>query len=278
MERAHMPIEIVGKIGSMAMIRKEENDIDYNIISRVASELRPGMVWVTSGAAEIGRVDYMKRTGRELTGDRQEIKMDYCAQGQIILMENYRVFSRPEYSIRQLLVEHQHFNDHAKRENIRKLLERAAAQNAVPIVNYNDPVSNDEILKMELNSLKLDQPHVVECVDNDETAAVICDLVSAKYLIILSSTEGIYRNPHDPETLVTDVFAPSAKALLEKVEVLKQSCSGASRAGANGARAKLEFAVKPALNGATVIIGHARHGINALLSRSVPHTRIGILP
>ena len=43
-------IELVIKIGSMALIRREDNDIDYNIISRVASELKPGMVWVTSGA------------------------------------------------------------------------------------------------------------------------------------------------------------------------------------------------------------------------------------
>ena len=272
-----MAIEIVGKIGSMAMIRKEENDIDYNILSRVASELEPGMVFVTSGAAEIGRVDYMKRAGRELVGDRQQVKMDYCAQGQIILMENYRMFSRPEYSIRQLLVEHQHFNDEAKRENIRRLLMRAADQNAIPIVNYNDPVSDDEILKMELNSLKLEHEHVVECVDNDETAAVICELVGAKYLVILSSTEGIYRDASDPFTLVTDVLADTPEALVEKIRILQRSCEGASRAGANGARAKLEFAIRPALKGATVIIGHARHGINALLSNKAPHTRIGVV-
>ena len=66
--------ELVGKIGSMALIRREDADIDYNIFSRLGSELKPGMIWVTSGAAEIGRLDYIKRTGRELTcavlGDR----------------------------------------------------------------------------------------------------------------------------------------------------------------------------------------------------------------
>ena len=43
---AQYECELVGKIGSMAMIRKADNDIDYNILSRVASELRPGMIWV----------------------------------------------------------------------------------------------------------------------------------------------------------------------------------------------------------------------------------------
>ncbi len=271
-------VDVVGKIGSMAMIRRDENEIDYNIISRVAAELRPGMIWVTSGAAEIGRLDFLKRNGWELTGDPQEVKADYCAQGQAILMSNYRQFTRPEYSLRQVLVEHQHFNDEVKRDYIRRLLLRAADQNAIPIVNYNDPVSDEEIRKMELASLKRAHEHVVECVDNDETAAVLCELVGARFLVILSSTEGIYRDPNDPATLVRDVVCPDAETLVREVRKLQQSCVGASRAGANGARAKLEYAIAPALRGTTVIIGHARHRLGALLRGEVPHTRIGIAP
>ena len=52
--------DLVGKIGSMALIRREDKDIDYNIFSRLGSELRPGMIWVTSGATEIGRLDYIQ--------------------------------------------------------------------------------------------------------------------------------------------------------------------------------------------------------------------------
>ena len=77
--------DLVGKIGSMALIRKEDKDIDYNIFSRLGAELKPGMIWVTSGATEIGRLDYLKRTGCELCGSDDEIKADYAAQGQSIL-------------------------------------------------------------------------------------------------------------------------------------------------------------------------------------------------
>ena len=45
--------ELVGKIGSMALIRREDKDIDYNIFSRLGSELKPGMIWVTSGATAV---------------------------------------------------------------------------------------------------------------------------------------------------------------------------------------------------------------------------------
>lgn len=272
-----MQCDVVGKIGSMAMIRRDENDIDYNILSRVAGELRPGMIWVTSGAAEVGRLDYMKRTGCELTGDPESVKADYAAQGQAILMSNYRQFAHPEYSLRQVLVEHQHFNDEVKREYIRKLLLRATQQKAIPIINYNDPVSDEEIRKLELNSFRKQHGgQVVECVDNDETAAVVCKLMKAKYLVILTSTEGIYKDPSDPSTLVQNVVLPDAESLIREVRTLQESCIGASRAGANGARAKLEFALDPALNGATVIIGSAKYRLSDLLNGQAPHTRIGI--
>jgi glutamate 5-kinase len=271
-----MRCEIVGKIGSMALIQRAEMDIDYNILSKAALDLRPGLIWVTSGAVEIGRLDYMKRHGRELTGEREDIKADYAAQGQSILMANYRQFARPELSLRQVLVEHQHFNDAVKREYIKKLLCRSIEQNTVPIINYNDPVSDEEIRKMELNSLRETNGSVVECVDNDETAAVICGLMNAKYLIILTSADGIYWDPADPDTLVRDVVKPDAETLTAAVQALKDRCDGASRLGANGARAKLEFALKPALAGATVIIANAKYHLDALIKNEAPQTRIGI--
>ena len=270
--------DLVGKIGSMALIRREDADMDYNIFSRLGQELTPGMIWVTSGAAEIGRLDYIRRTGHALTGiSPMDAKTDYAAQGQSILMEQYRRYVAPERSIRQVLVEHQHFNDPEKREHIRRLFLRARDQGAIPIVNYNDPVSDEENRKWELSELRREHRQVHECVDNDETAAVIAGLVCARTLLIMTSTEGIYRDPADPATLVTDVLAADPEALTQKVRDLQSRCVGASRAGAGGARAKLEFALEPALRGTTVIIGHGRHRISDLVAGNVPCTRIGLL-
>lgn len=268
--------DLVGKIGSMALIRKEDQDIDYNIFSRLGADLKPGMIWVTSGAAEIGRLDYIKRTGHELNGKADEIKADYAAQGQSILMQNYRQFIPHTVGVRQLLVEHTHFNDVEKREYIRRLLIRAAEQGTVPIVNYNDPVSDEEIRKMELAVRREHGEDVVECVDNDETAAVIAGLVKARTLVLMTSTEGIYRDPANPSTLVRDVVESTPEQLTAAVRKLQQGCVGASRAGANGAKAKLEFALKSALQGTTVIIGHARHHLSDLTEGKVACTRIGL--
>ena len=268
--------DLVGKIGSMALIRKEDQDIDYNIFSRLGADLKPGMIWVTSGATEIGRLDYIKRTGCELSGDPDQDKADYAAQGQSILMQNYRQFIAPEYGIRQLLVEHTHFNDAEKREHIRKLLIRAARQKTIPIVNYNDPVSDEENRKMELAARRSHGDVVHECVDNDETAAVIAGLVHAKMLVLLPSTEGIYQDPKDSTTLVRDVTGATVEAVEAKVRKLQENCVGASRAGANGARAKLEYALESVRGGTTVIIGHARHRLRDLVAGRVPCTRIGV--
>ena len=61
-----------------------------------------------------------------------------------------------------------------------------------------------------------------------------------------------------------------------KSRELLTPCMGESRAGANGAYAKLEYALGPAMRGTTVIIGHGRHRISDLVEGRVPCTRIGV--
>ncbi|MBE5815927.1 MAG: uridylate kinase [Clostridiales bacterium] len=270
------PIDLVIKIGSMALIQKEDNVIDYNVFQRLGNALRPGMLLVTSGAAEIGRLDYIQRTGCELGGMTEQDKVDYAAQGQTILMNTYRSFVRPEYGVRQVLVEHNHFNDPQRREHIRHLLERAADQAAIPIVNYNDPVNDEEVRKLELASVRAQGRDAVECVDNDETAEVIAELVGAKTLILFTSTDGIYLDKDDPSTLVREVVTDNLPDLRMRVAELMEHCNGASRSGANGAKAKLAYALRAAEHGTTVIIANARYHIDDLLRGKVPCTKLGL--
>ena len=269
-------IDVVGKIGSMALVDSRHNNVDYNKFARLGRQLRPGMVWVSSGATEIGRLDDMQRNGKELEGNVDEVKMDYAAQGQAVLMQTYRNFIDPRYSVRQVLVEHGHFNDAAKRENIRQMLLRASEQNAVPIVNYNDAVSCEENRKMEIRRLRDRREAVVELVDNDETAAQIACLVRAKALLIFSTLNGIYSDVRDPATLIGEISAPTAAEVLEKIDKAKALCEGASRAGANGAKAKLEY-IKPCIEaGVNVWIAGADYDIDEVLGGKAPCTRIHI--
>lgn len=267
-------IDLVGKIGSMALIDSPHHSIDYNKFAGFSRQLRPGMIWVSSGATEIGRLDYMRRCGGELSGNPDEVKMDYASQGQAILMQTYRNFIDPRYSVRQVLVEHGHFNDVAKRENIRKMLLRAPAQNAIPIINYNDAVSCEENRKMEIRQLMREKSEVVELVDNDETAAQIACLVRARRLLVFSTLSGIYSDVNDPDTLIREISAPTAAEVLDMIDNAKKSCVGASRAGANGAKAKLEY-IKPCIAaGVEVIIAGADSGIDEVLAGKSDCTRI----
>jgi glutamate 5-kinase len=266
-------IEFVGKIGSMALIREAEHDIDYNVFSRIGSELRPGMIWVSSGAVEIGRLDYIKRTGGELNGTKSDIMTDYSAQGQAILMEEYRRYIPSEYSVRQLLVEHTHFNDAEKRKHIYEFLMRCVKQKAVPIVNYNDTVSFEENRRWELEQLRNNgQKRVVECIDNDETASVIATLVHPRHLLIFTSVDGIYLDPKDSSTLVDRVEGKDAEELITNIDELQKHCFGASRSGAGGAKTKLEFIKEPIRQGTTVMIANSRYRISDVLSGNCPRT------
>ena len=267
-------IELVGKVGSMALINDERADMDYNIIAGISRYLHPGVIWVTSGATEIGRLDYIKRTGKELEGDAEEVKADYSAQGQSVLMTQYRQFLDSKYSLRQILVEHYHFNDEAKKEHLKKLLLRCPAQNAVPIINYNDPVSEEEVRKFEIKSLLLSRGKAVECVDNDETASQIACLVKPKTLLILTGVDGIYRNKADKDSLVKEICGKDIYETIQAVEHYQEYCDGASRTGAHGARAKLEYIKEPLKNGTTVYIANSKYKIADILSGKAPSTKI----
>lgn len=266
--------DVVVKIGSMALIHNEDGDLDYNIFSRLGKALKPGMLLVSSGATEIGRLDYINRNGHEAAGDVEDVKTDYSAQGQTILMKNYRRFISQAYSVRQLLVEHSHFNDAEKREHILKFLLRAPEQNAIPIINYNDPVSSEENRRMELKVLGNNGQRVVECVDNDETASIVAMLVKARKLVILTSVNGIYKVRGDESTLIREITGKTPQELEENVNNAIGFCKGASREGANGAGAKLKYTLGPAKLGTHVYISSAANRIADILEGTAPSTHI----
>lgn len=269
-------ISLVGKIGSMALIDKASNILDYTLIARLSSELKPGYIWVTSGATETGRLDYIKRTGKELKGNSEDIKTDYSAQGQAILMSTYRQYIDSKYSLRQVLVEHQHFNDPQKREHLKAMLLRAKEQNAIPIINYNDAISTEESRRFEIQSLKNKSSKVVECVDNDETATQIACLVKAENLLILTSADGIYKDSTDPSTLISEISGKDIYEVLDNITQCENYCNGASRVGANGAKAKLEYVKDAVKIGTKVTIANAKYSIKDILSGKAKATRIGV--
>ena len=128
--------------------------------------------------------------------------------------------------------------------------------------------------KMEINILREKNQDVVECIDNDETATRIAVLTHAKKLLLLTMLEGIFINKDDPSTLVKELSSNDRDELIAKITDLQSHCDGASRQGANGAFAKLEYAKFAVQNGIDVIIASSKYRINDILANKVPNTHI----
>jgi glutamate 5-kinase len=156
------------------------------------------------------------------------------------------------------------------------MLLRCKDQNAIPIINYNDAISTEESRKFEIQSLKNKKTKVVECVDNDETASQIACLVKAKTLLILTSAEGIYKDSKNPDTLIEKISGKDVYEVLDNITECENYCNGASRVGANGAKAKLEYVKDAVKIGTKVIIASAKHSIKDILSGTAKATRIGV--
>jgi glutamate 5-kinase len=136
-----------------------------------------------------------------------------------------------------------------------------------------------ENMRMELTQLRSQrgqEAHIVECIDNDETASVIATLVRARTLVIMTSVEGIYRDAADPSTLIEEISGGTPEELVENIRTCQKACIGASRPGAGGAYTKLEYIIEPALAGTRVVIGHARHRLSDLAEGRVPCTVVGL--
>ena len=57
-----------------------------------------------------------------------------------------------------------------------------------------------------------------------------------------------------------------AEEVIQQIDILTDSCVGASRPGSNGARAKLDFIKQPIREGTTVYIASAHQRIADLLN------------
>ena len=123
----------------------------------------------------------------------------------------------------------------------------------------------------------LEIPRIYTQIGSLDQSVIVGDsMVGISLDKYLGANYPIYQKYGDPDTLVRDVTGNSIEEVEKQVRALQENCIGASRAGANGARAKLEYALSCVRGGTTVIIGHARHHLSDLAEGRVPCTRIGV--
>lgn len=137
---------------------------------------RLSVVVVSSGAIALGcRVLGMTRRPRDLPGLQTA-----AAVGQTRLMRSWeQAFAVHDVHTAQVLLTHDDLSDRRRFLNARHALRAMLDAGVVPVVNENDTVAVEEI----------------RYGDNDLLAALVCNLISADALVILTDVDGLHDAP-----------------------------------------------------------------------------------
>ncbi len=131
------------------------------------------VVIVSSGAIALG----VRRLGLRDPAERAAAGLQAAAAvGQSRLMQHWEhAFAAHDVAIGQVLVTHDDLADRRRFLSARLTLRALLDHRVVPIINENDTVATEEI----------------RFGDNDQLAALVCNLVSADALVILTDVEGV---------------------------------------------------------------------------------------
>lgn len=248
---------VVVKIGTSS-ITDEAGEIDRDAMARVCDELAEvraeghRVVLVTSGAIAAGLPALGMGVRPSEVGTLQAV----AAVGQPVLMERYRALLAERGAIAaQVLLTPHDFAHRSQYLHARDTLEHLLDLGALPIVNENDTVADDEI----------------RYGDNDRLAALVAHLVAADLLVLLTDTPGLFTA--DPRL---DEEASLIEEIVEVDEALEQVAGGAgTERGSGGMASKLAAAKIASWSGVRAVIGSASEP--GVVKAAVEGRRVGTL-
>ncbi len=218
---------IVVKIGSRALCADGGR---YGLVAeQVATQVKAGrrVVLVSSGAVAVGR-ERLGFTERPKNIARLQAA---AAAGQSLLMRAYEdVFEALGIHVAQVLLTHDAVSDRDRYLHARNAIDELLKLGVVPIINENDTVSVEEL----------------RFGDNDQLAAMVCTLVGADLLVLLSDVEGILDDKNERISLVADVS--DIEHFIKPPE---------DDLGLGGMQSKVEAARRATLHGLPVVVGPA---------------------
>ena len=160
-----------------------------------------------------------------------------AAAGQSALMLAYEeAFARFGLKVAQILLTHDDLEARSRFLNARNTLFALLQWQVVPIINENDTVATDEL----------------KFGDNDNLAALICNLVGADLLILLTDTDGLYNK--DPREHRDAKLVPLVETFDADLE--KAASRRAGALGRGGMASKLQAAKKAAAAGLPTLIAN----------------------
>ncbi len=228
---------VVLKLGSAVLTAPD--GLNRPLIERLVAEsgsLRGGereFIIVSSGAIAAG----CRKLGLSSRPTGIPQQQAVAAAGQSALMQVYEeAFAQFGLKVAQILLTHDDLESRQRFLNARNTLLTLLQWRVVPIINENDTVATDEL----------------KFGDNDNLAALICNLVGADLLILLTDTDGLY--DQDPREHPDAKLVPLVESFDAELE--KAASSRAGALGQGGMGSKLQAAKKAAAAGLPTIIAN----------------------
>ena len=175
-----------------------------------------------------------------------------AAVGQRRLMDVWAgAFARHEILVAQILLTREDVDDRTRFLNLRNTIGAIHELGAVPIINENDTVSTDELVKISFG-------------DNDLLAALVAHALRADLLVLLSVVDGILDAHGKSVRLIDEVDAARDLVRAEK-----------SALGKGGFNSKLEAARQVTEFGEVMIVANGR--MENILPRLLDCEELGTL-
>jgi glutamate 5-kinase len=235
---------IVIKVGTSSLIHDNSRlklDVIDQLAFTITSLTNQGkeVLLVSSGAigAGMARLKLMQRPADVI---EQQVT---AAVGQAELMSIYnKRFSGYGGQIAQVLLTRDVMRYPESRLNIQNTLIALISHSIVPIINENDVVSIEELDYQ--NSFG----------DNDALSGLVCQLVDADILIVLSDIDGLFTdNPHqNPQAMLISAIEEFTPDLLQVVS------DGQSQFGTGGMASKLSVAKHCMAHGIDMVLANGR--------------------
>jgi glutamate 5-kinase len=169
---------LVVKVGS-GLLRAPQGGLCEEVVSHLVRQLATlrsqgcDVLLVSSGAIALGiQTLNQRRIPKTITSQQAA-----AAIGQSRLIWTYeRLFDAYAQQVAQVLLTHEDLRHRVRYLNARNTLLTLLSYGVIPIINENDTISVAEI----------------RFGDNDTLAALVCNLVDADVLIILTDIDGLY--------------------------------------------------------------------------------------
>ncbi len=233
--------KIVVKIGSSSITHESTGNINYKKLERLVRILcdiknqGKDIVLVSSGAIAVGRQAVGLSEKPKILSEKQAC----AAIGQCRLMMTYqKLFAEYNQTAAQVLMTKYTMLNDDSLNNARNTFEELFKFGAIPVVNENDTVSTYEI----------------EFGDNDRLSALVCALVGADLLILLSDIDGLFTD--DPNVNPDAKFIELVTEIDENIR--KMAKETASSVGTGGMSAKLAAATIATDAGADMVIANSK--------------------